>query len=429
LQSLADSRNILLQLQSEELEIMMDYDPERLLQIVHNLLSNAIKFTPPGGRVELRAALAPASSPGRHSQDLILTVTDTGEGIPPEELPHIFDRFYQANNLKQAKAGGTGIGLSLTKELVKAMGGDILAESEVGKGSTFTVRLPVSNRAEASEAGSTWPFAWAETKWEDRSGLLEGSTISSGNRPAVLLIEDNPDVVEYLASCLKGNYSLGFAYDGEEGIEKALEIVPDLIVSDVMMPEKDGFEVCEILKSDERTSHIPIVLLTAKAGVESRIAGLRRGADAYLAKPFYEEELLATLDNLLEGRKKLREKYQAAAFHTPPSTSSQAPDPEEAFLQKARAAVLAHLSDSSFSVDDLCRALAMSQPQLHRKLTALTGKNATLFIRSLRLAKARELLLDGGRNVSEAAYEVGFSDPKYFSRVFIQEFGIPPSKL
>ncbi|MEZ4961034.1 MAG: ATP-binding protein [Saprospiraceae bacterium] len=473
LHSYANAQNVLLRVESKEREIVMDYDPERLLQIVYNLLSNAIKFTPSGGRVVLNVGrvLNPADA-------VTLTVTDTGAGIPSADLPHIFDRFHQANNLEKAKAGGTGIGLALTKELVTAMGGEISVESEEGKGSTFTVQLPVTNRSEKrevrseeSQSGSTSVEAEVPSSLltspltppltpkggpslpntanipefttklpilGSPSGVRGGGGASSLLPPhpslleksSLLIIEDNPDVVEYLADCLRESYALDFAYNGRAGIEKALETVPDLIVSDVMMPEKDGFEVVETLKHDERSSHIPIVLLTAKADVESRIKGLRRGADAYLAKPFHQEELLVTLNNLLELRRKLQLKYSELASQSP-ITSHQSPvtDAEDAFLQKVRDAVTEHLSDPQFSVDDLCRSLAMSQPQLHRKLTALTGKNATIFIRSIRLAKAKELLRDNGMTVSEVAWAVGFTDPKYFSRVFSEAFGVSPSKF
>lgn len=426
LHSLANARNLLLSLErqpdSYQGPIVMDYDPERLQQVVYNLLSNAIKFTPSGGRVKLLVQVKALQG----AKLLELRVIDTGIGIAPEDLPLIFDRFSQASNLEKAKAGGTGIGLALTKELVKAMGGDIKVESEVGRGTTFTLHLPVSNRAEMVEPDNLLKAA-------PESDLLTAAhrPDPSSAKPSVLLVEDNPDVVEYLASCLQGTYALEFAYNGRAGIEIALEKVPSLIISDVMMPEKDGFELCETLKQDERTSHIPIVLLTAKAGVEHRISGLRRGADAYLAKPFHEQELLATLENLLTLRQKLQEKYRGLAFAKDESLLSihQESDPEHAFLQKARAIVLEHLSDSSFSVKVFCQSMTMSQPQLHRKLTALTGKNATQFIRSIRLAKANELLLATEKSVSEVAYEVGFSDPKYFSRVFSDEFGVPPSKI
>jgi CheY-like chemotaxis protein len=199
----------------------------------------------------------------------------------------------------------------LTKELVKAMGGDISVESEVGKGTTFTVRLPITNIGATLAVAHPTVAPAEEVVAPSQAGRPQGSPLPPANNdsPSILLIEDNPDVVEYLAACLKETYDLDFAYNGRAGIEKALETIPDLIISDVMMPEKDGFEVCDFLKNDERTSHIPIVLLTAKADVESRIAGLKRGADAYLAKPFHQEELLVTLANLLELRRKLQARY------------------------------------------------------------------------------------------------------------------------
>ena len=320
---------------------------------------------------------------------------------------------------------GTGIGLALTKELVTAMGGEINAESEVGKGTVFTVRLPVSNRAERSETTGAGP----QTKPESKA---QAPAVAPPDAATVLIIEDHPDVVEYLASFLGREFALHLAYNGREGIEKALETVPDLIVSDVMMPEKDGFEVCEILKNDERTSHIPIVLLTAKVGVENRIAGLRRGADAYLAKPFHEEELLATLANLLEGRRKLQAKYLKTATQPPSvgaSGEQQPADPEDAFLQKLHVAVQERLGDSSLKVEDICRTIGMGRSNLYAKLSALTGTSFNLYLRSLRLARAKELLLTTNMNVSEVAYEVGFKDPKYFRQVFTVTYDMPPSEL
>ena len=465
LHSLANAQNVMLRVESNETSIVMDYDQERLLQIVYNLLSNAIKFTPSGGRVTLRAGLLNLEG----LVNLGLTVSDTGTGIPPEDLPHIFDRFFQAGNSPANPVStrstdrtheGTGIGLALTKELVKAMGGKISVKSEIGKGTAFEVVLPINNKAALTDLALPPPLTpkgephlqntalsppELTTEPPGRGSPLRvrgGDAGSDDSNPSILLIEDNPDVVEYLISCLGEAYQLDFAYNGRAGIEKALETVPDLIVSDVMMPEKDGFEVCETLKNDERTSHIPIVLLTAKAGVESRIAGLKRGADAYLAKPFHREELLMTLKNLLELRKKLQTKYSDWKMPAPPGvavdSSAQSPvtnhqspitDPEDAFVQKVKTVIADRLSDSSFTVEDLGRALALSQRQLHRKLTALTGQSAAHLIRSMRLARAKELLLMKEKNVSEVAWEVGFDDPKYFSRIFTEEFGVPPSKI
>ena len=262
----------------------------------------------------------------------------------------------------------------------------------------------------------------------------------SDKRPLVLIVEDHADVADYVAACVREQYQVMLARNGQAGIERALETIPDLIISDVMMPEKDGFEVCEVLKNDERTSHIPIVLLTAKASVEDRIAGLRRGVDAYLAKPFHPDELRAVLANLLEVRQKLQAKYGGdwlisdrltglpdsqptnTSVHPPPTT-----DPEDVFLQKLRAVVEARLSDSALTGEDVCRSLGMSYPVVYRKLSALTGRSLNVYIRLIRLQNARNLLRSTTLSVSEIAYEVGFNDPKFFSRVFSEEFGESPS--
>ena len=430
LHSLANAQNVMLRVESDQAKIIMDYDPERLLQIVHNLLSNAIKFTPSGGKVILRAGLLNLQG----LVNLELHVTDTGAGIPLANLPHIFDRFYQADNLEKAKAGGTGIGLSLTRELVQAMGGKISVDSELGKGTTFIVKLPITNKASFIEQEATSGFLESSNPRILESSKLVPSKrdprILESSTPQLLLIEDNPDVVEYLAACLGENYQLDFAYNGRAGIEKALEIVPDLIISDVMMPEKDGFEVVETLKNDERTSHIPIVLLTAKATVEDRIAGLRRGADAYLAKPFREEELLVWVEQLIARRRLLQARYaRLSAPDTAPEPAAAELALEDSFMQKFRSVLEANYPNTEFSVDALCRELAMSRTQVHRKLSALTNRSTTEHINAFRLEKARELLLAGGLNVSEVAFQVGFNDPKYFSRLFSETFGQAPSEF
>ncbi len=422
LHSLAESRNIRLDLKSGKAEIVMDYDPERLQQIVHNLLSNAIKFTPEGGTVLLTIDL-----PGFENPEglLVICVTDTGAGIPPEALPFVFDRFFQADNQEYAGASGSGIGLSLTKELVKAMGGEISVESRAGQGTTFTIRLPVSNKAEKAPA----PGVYRDTPAVHHSTELPATGHTAGGH-RLLLIEDNPDVMEYLAACLRDRYVLDFAYDGLSGIEKALATVPDLIISDVMMPGKNGFEVCEILKNDERSSHIPLVLLTAKADIDSRLAGLRRGADVYLGKPFHSEELLLTLNNLLELRRQMQARYLDWATRESPvsATVSTAADPENEFLKKLRAVVEENLSDANLDVEALCRKIGMSRTNLHNKLSALTGLSTTLYVRKLRLRRAQELLRTTDATIAEVAYEVGFNDPKFFSRVYSEEYGVPPSE-
>ncbi len=455
LQSYANSKNVMIRVESDpdnyRGKIVMDYDPERLLQIVHNLLSNAIKFTPSGGRVTLRAGLLNLEG----LVNLDLQVIDTGAGIPAEDLPKIFDRFYQAENQEpiplsggRGVAGGTGIGLSLTQELVKAMGGEISVESEVGKGSTFTVRLPITHDAlpqtqPLTPKGEPYPVNSASTVNEitlalpGLSRLLSGPFRGSGglsheDNPSILLIEDNPDVVEYLAVCLGENYQLDFAYNGRAGIEKALENIPDLIISDVMMPEKDGFEVCETLKNDERTSHIPIILLTARADAASRIAGLRRGADAYLSKPFHREELLAQLQVLTEKQRRIavwlsRKEQNENPQQLPEAIAEEDLQIEDAFIQKVRNIVAENYADEGFGLPQLCQKIGMSRSQLFRKMTALIVTSPSDFIRSYRLQEAKKLLETGDLNVSEVAWQCGFVNLAHFSKVYQEEFGMVPS--
>jgi signal transduction histidine kinase/DNA-binding response OmpR family regulator/ligand-binding sensor domain-containing protein len=437
LQSMANFQEVQLSIESADPAIVMDYDPERLQQIVHNLLSNAIKFTPSGGNVTLRATLlGPMDSPFKPSAAIHIAVEDSGIGVPPEDLSLIFDRFYQVKHLDKAPINGTGIGLALTKELVHRMGGTLTVQSEPGKGATFTAIWPITNQAplalddldpEKSElvpVGHSNHFQAIQTP-----GTLDPEL------PSLLIIEDNPDVVEFLSTCLQGTYQLDFAYNGKQGIEKALETVPDLIISDVMMPEKNGFEVCEYLKNDLRTSHIPILLLTAKVEVESRIVGLQSGADAYLAKPFHQHELLLTLRNLLLLRKALQARYsKLAEVLENPVFSEQLPiapvfEMEDAFVQKLRQHIEENLTKSDLSVEELSRMMTMSYQSLHRKLSSLTNHSPVQFIRLIRLTKARTLLQNTDRTITDIAYSVGFNDAKYFSRVFTEEFGQTPSSV
>lgn len=420
--SLASMKNILLRVDSHVPggKILMDYDPERLLHILHNLLSNAIKFTDSGGRITLQISLENDFQPSTDlpaGHYLHISVSDTGVGIPPTDLPRIFDRFFQAKNQRESGNSGSGIGLSLTYELIKAMEGHITVESEPGKGSMFMVYLPVRQKAILENKPLPFPIP-------DR----QPATVqhNSAHPLQILLIEDNPDVIEYLNVCLGNHYRLDFAYNGRAGIERAIETIPDLIISDVMMPEKDGFEVCETLKNDERTSHIPLVLLTAKVGVEDRISGLRRGADGYLAKPFHPDELRALLANLLEIRQKLQARYLSGNELTNKS-QPLLPDQEDTFLQKLRNIIEEHITEADLSVEEISKMLGMSYPVVHRKVTALTGRSLTLYVRAIRLQKAKILLADSALSISEVAFQTGFNDPKFFSRVFSEEFGLSPS--
>lgn len=422
--SLAKQHKIKLDFIAENESITMDFDPERLLQVVSNLVSNALKFTPPGGAVTVTVEVKNLVA--------LLKVKDTGIGISPEKLPKIFNRFYQVDASTTRQREGTGIGLALTQELVKLMGGTISVESEMGKGSKFIVKLPVKNEAPA--------FSNLDFKLENLS--LPVPTVAPkkaqrivkkapANAPLVLIVEDNADVVAYLISCLDRKYRIAVANGGQQGIDRALELVPDLIISDVMMPEKDGFEVCRFLKKDERTSHIPIILLTAKADDDSKLTGLGIGADAYLSKPFNPEELLIRTGKLLELRKNLRAHYlRLSGLENGQPLDSQPAEPaEQLFLKKAREIIEENLDDNRYAVPDLCKALGMSRTQLHRKLTSLTGHSANHYIRLIRLEKAKLLLRNDSANIAEISYSTGFSTPEYFSRIFRKETGMTPSKF
>jgi signal transduction histidine kinase/ligand-binding sensor domain-containing protein/DNA-binding response OmpR family regulator len=417
-QTFANGKNLSLRFFSPAESLVMDFDPEQIKQVLVNLISNALKFTPSGGEVMVR--LLP------QDDQLGIEVQDTGIGIPATDLPNIFDRFYQVDGSNTREGEGTGIGLAHTKELVKLLGGQISVQSNPGQGSSFFVRLPIHREAEKNtelikqEKISQWAPELTEeavTIPQETSGL-----------PQLLLIEDNPDLVVYLKSCLNCLYQVDVAYNGQIGIEKALEQVPDLIISDVMMPGKDGFEVCDTLKNDRRTSHIPIILLTAKADNASRIAGLRRGADAYLAKPFDREELLVRLEMLLE-----RQKRMAAWFsqqkHVPPFDArlEEAIQVEDAFIRMVRGIIETNYADENFALPMLCEEIGMSRSQLFRKMTALVNTSPSDYIRSYRLQKARELLETTELTVSEVAWQVGYKDLSHFSRNYREAFGMPPS--
>lgn len=430
----AQSKALKLHFLTEQSSLFMDYDPEKLLRIISNLLSNAIKFTPAGGHVYFYLDQKIVDDQAY----LLIQIRDTGVGIPQAKLPHIFDRFYQVDNSMTRKGEGTGIGLALTLELVKLLKGEITVDSIEGEGTTFSIHLPIKREAPLSTSSTSPPAPLTpEREPQPASSFTPPSTPQHLNisppqqintstnkhltQPTLLLIEDNPDVVEYLIACLNESYQLEVARNGQEGIDKAIEQVPDLIVSDVMMPKKNGFEVCAILKEDERTSHIPIVLLTAKADMDAKISGLERGADAYLTKPFEPRELLVRLRKLLDLRKKLQKRYRSLELVKPD------PGPEDLFLEKVRQAVLNKLDNPDFGIEELCQAVTLSRAQLHNKLKALTGLSTSIYIRSIRLNKAKQLLESSNLNVSEVAYEVGFKDPKYFSRLFTNEFKKPPS--
>ncbi len=418
--SMAEKKNIQLAFYPAQPSLVMDHDADKLAVIVSNLLSNAIKFTPEAGEVSVHL------NPGRPAagQELVLSVSDTGIGIAPEDIPHLFDRFYQVDPSAVRRYPGTGIGLALAKELVSLMGGSIEVDSSLGRGSIFTLRLPVHRNAPLAESmgnGSLAANAGLPVEPPLAGPLAQGEA----DLPWVLIIEDQVDVAHYIGTCLRGKYQYLHATHGKLGVETAFEKIPDLIICDVMMPEMDGYEVCATLKQDERTNHIPIVMLTARVSAQDRLAGLARGADAYLAKPFEKDELLVRLEHLIALRKTLQEKYSKQL--TADASGSSSKDEEDPFLARARAILLAELEREDFSIDEFAERLHLSRSQVHRKIKALTGLSTALFIRSVRLREARQRLTSSADSVSEIAYQVGFKTPVYFSQVFKETYGKSPS--
>ncbi len=419
----ARSRDISLSFHTTEQALVMDFDEGMIQQILTNLLANAIKFTPPYGQVNV---LARKDEQSGHPQ-LELTVSDTGPGIAPEELPRIFDRFYQAPSHVR-NAGGSGIGLALVKELVHLLGGEVRAESDPPKGSVFRVLLPIHREAEKqveSSLAARKPVTVGDDEGE--APAVTPAFHAPSVRPLVLIVEDQPDVVEYIATCLRADYRLDVARDGRKGLEKAFERVPDLILCDVMMPGMDGLELCDQLKTDRRTSHIPVVMLTGMATQADKVAGLATGADAYLVKPFDKEELLVRLRQLIQQSRRLRE----ALSQGEPEKDREDPRQkrEARFLAEVDELLEAYIDDEGFRTGELAQALALSRTQLHRKLKALTGLPTATYIRNFRLTRAEHLLRTTDLLVAEVASQVGFGDPSHFTRSFSNLFGHNPSDL
>lgn len=434
-QSYASGKDIEMHFKSGPEKLDMAFDTEKVQQILANLLSNAIKFTPEGGTIEMNVDLQGNAS----KKELLVSIKDDGIGIASEHLDRIFDRFYQVED-HSLQSGGSGIGLALTKELVQLLGGRISVKSQPQMGTEFRIILPVIPASAATTAPketkqgndldppeksgiNEYPL-W--TSDEDETTIPNSESIN-GALPLLLIIEDNADVAIYIKSCLEDQYQVLWAKDGQSGIELALDTIPDVIISDVMMPRKDGFEVTEFLKKDERSSHIPIILLTAKADVESRIAGLKQGADAYLSKPFDKAELLVRLDKLIELRKKLQARYSNPANLSPLSEDTEFQQ-EDAFLTKVKSALEKDLSDATYDVTRLCLDLHISRPQLYRKIKALTNRSIASYMRFIRLQHAMNELKHSELSISEIAYQVGFSDPSYFTRAYSEEFGHTPSE-
>ena len=399
--------------------IMLRADQDKIERICYNLLSNALKYTSEGGEITLTAK----EENGR----VMISVADNGCGISSDELPYIFDRFYQAKNAGR----GTGIGLAIVKAFTELHHGEVSATSIEGKGSTFTIHIPVRQKGEVTNQPTekieqlVEPSSAEEVPNQARH-IDELIQPYQTDKPEVLIIDDNIDIRTYLRSVLSEKYHVSEAADGKVGLELARKIVPDIVLSDIMMPVMDGLAFCQQLKTDKAISHIPVILLTARSLDEQRAEGYEHGADAYLSKPFSLRLLLSRIDNLIESRKKLNQTWSKGVEDDEIGNISNEID--KSFLKQLRKIIQENLANSDLSVEQIGDEIGLSRVQLYRKVKALTGYSPVEIVRKARLTRARHLLQTTERTVSEVAYAVGFSTPSYFSKCYKDEFGENPKK-
>ena len=399
--------------------VMLRADQDKIERICYNLLSNALKYTSEGGEISLMAK----EEGGR----VMISVADNGCGISSDELPYIFDRFYQAKNAGR----GTGIGLAIVKAFTELHHGEVSATSIEGKGSTFTIHIPVRQKGEVTNQSTekieqlVEPSSAEEVPNQARH-IDELIQPYQTDKPEVLIIDDNIDIRTYLRSVLSEKYNVSEAADGKVGLELARKIVPDIVLSDIMMPVMDGLAFCQQLKTDKAISHIPVILLTARSLDEQRAEGYEHGADAYLSKPFSLRLLLSRIDNLIESRKKLNQTWSKGVEDDEIGNISNEID--KSFLKQLRKIIQENLANSDLSVEQIGDEIGLSRVQLYRKVKALTGYSPVEIVRKARLTRARHLLQTTERTVSEVAYAVGFSTPSYFSKCYKDEFGENPKK-
>lgn len=418
-------------------------DKEKIARIVFNLLSNALKYTPAGGDIFVSLKTA-------DNDFLRIDVRDTGKGISHEEAEKVFERFFQA----KGAASGTGIGLALVKSFVELHHGRAWVESETDKGSDFVVVIPckqmadsqvihnddetVDNSESSSLSAGKEMINESDLQYIDdgnkQSGKLQKLLDEQGNKPSILVIDDNNDIRQYLRTLLQDDFYVFEASDGKEGLEVALKEVPDLVICDVMMPVMNGLEFTEQLKTQSITSHIPVIMLTAKNLDEHRAEGYEHGADSYITKPFHSKVLLSRIENLLKQRRLLKIHFENLFNQTSQSAEqeiamSQLEDRDKQFLHQLHAIIQKNLSDSEFGVEDVGKEIGLSRVQLYRKVKAMTGSSVVDLLRKARLAKAKRLLESRSMSVSEVAYEVGFSAPSYFTKCFKEEYGMLPGEV
>lgn len=404
--------------------LTMWFDEDKLEKIVSNLLSNAFKYVEENGTITVRVTLD-IDSKKNPSSHIRIQVVDDGKGIAEEQLGLIFNRFYEGNS---SRFPSSGIGLALVKELVELHHGQITVSSKLNEGTVFTFTLPTG--LEQFDV-SVLIHENAQIEQKNLSiatvELPAEAEVNNEQYPMLLLVEDNDDIRNYICKQLMESYHVISARDGKEGVEKAFEHVPDLIISDIMMPEFDGFELCKRLKNDERTSHIPIILVTARSGEESYLNGLAFGADDYIIKPFKINVLQLKIKNVLYTRQKLKEQFLKT--QNPTTEHISMPPAEDAFVKKAVAIVEENLDNGDFGVEDFSEYFKMSRRNVLRKMKAITGLSINEFIKNIRLKESHKLLLVGDLNIAEVAYSVGFNDQKYFSKCFKEYYGKLPSEV
>lgn len=426
----AQRKKIQLQLDTTHFSSSADVvaDKEKLARIVFNLLSNALKYTPAGGFIHVSLA--------DEGERLRIEVKDSGKGIDKEELTKVFERFFQA----KGAASGTGIGLALVKSFVELHHGEVRVESEPGKGTCFIVLLPRQQegfveepQSEAADKSSSFSDDGSLQYIDDgerHGGKLQQIISEHGEKPTILIIDDNNDIRQYERTLLQDCYFVLEASDGKEGLEIARKEVPDLVICDVMMPVMDGLEFTQQLKTNTATSHIPVIMLTAKNLEEHRAEGYEQGADSYITKPFHSKVLLARVENLLHQRAHLRQLFaQGAAEGKETEEVSRLDDRDKAFVKQLHDIIKSHMGNSDFGVEDIGAEIGLSRVQLYRKVKAITGSSVVDLLRKARLAKARRLLEANSMNISEVAYEVGFSSPSYFTKCFKDEYGMLPGDV
>lgn len=423
--SLAAEKSIKLTFTTYLQELQMEFDKEKMNKVISNLISNAFKYTEEGHidiSIGISELLQNGASPDRQ---LCLKVSDTGIGIEDEYLPKIFDRFFRIEKAERSHLSGTGVGLHLASEYIKLHGGEILVESTVGKGSTFTLLLPIVNSTykELSNQNVIHPGDSFPEEIDTLSRI--DNSAQRAHLPLLLIVDDNEDFCEFITSLFAENYRTVIANDGEEGHSIVLDQLPDIILCDVMMPKMDGYEFCRQIKGDIRTSHIPIILLTAKSSEENKYSGIEAGADDYISKPFNIDILKLKIAKIIEKQKRLQSNFKKKVDIHPNEIEITSMD--EKFVQKAVCIVENNMANPEFLVEDLCKEMGMSRVYFYKKILALTDKTPSEFIRFIRLKRAAHLLEKSQMFVNEIAFQVGFNDPKYFRKYFKEEFGVTPN--